>query len=595
LMKGSGEVIIGENVKVYLFGQASDVLVDNVIVNGKAAAVSFDDGGYFFVAEKGKFSFTGNLGIRTPGQVNLFIHGPVNHLVFDITNGYAIGGDKYGLYNEDVIIQRSEKVATLVDGSFRFTYADRNEFYYQINYKSFGKSLGREEVPLSNGESVISVVGAKDYSVQGSTLVLELEGSDASVVVSGTFNSNDLKVPISEGTHHVLIESDPEKKITISTDAKEVDLTESTLPATYSNARAFLASNKNYFTLTVTQLEKYPSLAAAVSSATNRIAITDKGSMLGELSYTYSNTGVDYIQIDAPGTPLYAATGYRNPVKLTKDNGTLFLSFPKTSYGASGNLDMIYFDTRSPLGLAGVVDIPVANTELPVSQQTTSIYLPSDYTVLYTFGASGGSELPDLKTVVLFLIVVGGVGYGIKSKISFVIPYAVFMGGLLLFDNIVFAIAVIVSIVLVIKRYVEKKALGWMVVGAGVLIVLCLAVVVFFAVIWQLGVFNMGGSAPAAEIRSDYAMVENAPMPMAKSMEILGTGAGAISVPQREGVLPVRLELPSLGKTITVTNYLVTKENPMKLSILLVSDWLKWILYAIALVAGILMYGAYQR
>ncbi|MCX6695765.1 MAG: hypothetical protein NTU61_05670 [Candidatus Altiarchaeota archaeon] len=594
-MSGSGEVIVGDGVKIYLFGQASDILVDNVVIAGNQVPVSFDNKGYFFVANKGKFSFTGELKIRTPGQVRLYVQGPMNELTLDLLHGYAIGGDKYGLYGQEVILQRSEKVATLVDGSFRFTYAERNDFYYTITYRSFGKSLGREEVLLRIGESLVSVAGAKDYSVQNGVLVLELEGIYATVVASGTFNSNSLKVPLKEGTHHVLIESDPEKKISISTDAKEIDLSQATLPFTYSNARAFLASDKNYITVDVKQLDKYPSLAASVSSATNSIAITEKGSMLGELSYRYSNTGVDYIQIDAPGTPLYAATSYRDSVKLTKEDDKLFLSFPKTAAGGSGTLDMIYFDPRDALKPVDMVDVPVANTELPVTQQTTTIYLPSDYTVLYTFGAKGGSELPDLKTVVLFAIVIGGIAYGMKSKISFVVPYTLFMAGLLLFDGIVFGIALIISIVLVIKRYIEKKALTWMIAGAGVLVVLCFAVLIFFAVIWQLGVFNMGGSSYSeARIASDYATVNEAAMPMAKSMSLIGEGTGAINVPQREGVLPVRMELPNLGKTITVTNHLVTNENPVKLSILIVSNWLAWILYAVALAVGYLAHKQYR-
>ncbi len=591
-INGQGEVIIGENVKVYLFGMASDVLVEKIVIDGKKVPVSFDDKGYFFVAEKGKFAFYGGLKIRTPGQVKLYIHGPMNELKFDIKNGYAIGGDKYGLYDSEVIIQRSGKVATLVDGNFKFAYAERNEFYYQVNYRAFGKSLGREEILLNNGENVISVVGAKDYSVQGKKLILELEGGEASVVVSGTFDSTNLRVPLAEGTHHVLIESDPEKKITISTDAREVDLSESTLGPAYGNARAFLASDKSRFTIVVTTLEKYPSLAAPVGSATNRVAVTELGSMLGELYYRYSNTGVDYIEIDAPGTPLYAAAN-SGAVKLTKDGGKLFLSLPKTGSG-SGNLDMIYFEAGDALGLAGNVKIPVANTLLPVTQQTTTIYLPSDYTVLYTFGAKGGSEIPALKSIVLFILLIGGLGIGLKNARVFVAPYVAFMGGLLLFDNLLFAVAVIISIVLVIKRYVAKGAVKWMLAGAGVLVVLALFTIVLFSV---MGVFSGAGSSGSnARIASGYAVVEEAPAPMAmKSLSILGEGTGAISVPQREGVLPVRLELPNLGKSVTVTNYLVTKETPVELSMVIVSNHLKWLLYLAALVAGLMCYRVYCR
>jgi hypothetical protein len=595
-IKGSGEVIIGENVKVYLFGKASDVLVESLDIAGKRVPVSFDESGYFFVAEEGVFDFTGTLKIRTPGQVRLFVHGPMNELKFDINNGYAIGGDQYGLYEREVIIQRSEKVATLVTGSFKYTYAERDEFQYVLDYKSFGASLGRHELVLNNNENVLSVVGAKDYALVGNKLVLELEGSEAHVSVSGIFDSNSLRIPLKEGKHHVLIESDPEKKITVSTTAKEVDVSESPLRPTYSNARAFLASWNEVFTITVKVLGMYPSLAASVGHSSNRIAITDEGSMLGELTYRYSNTGVDYIQINAPGTPLYASAGYK-PVKLTKEDDKLFLSFPKTS---SGTLDMIYFDSLKPLGIMRLIDVPVANTVLPVTTATTQIYLPKEYFIIETFGAAGGSELPELKSIILFVLVIGGLGYGMKNSLKYGLLYTIYTGGLFYFDWRLFVLSVVVSIILVVRRHVSEKSIKWMLAGAGVLIALCLAVVVLFSLIGSVGVFSMGAPGAARNVMiesDDYEMVQEAAAPavMTKSMSVLGRGEGAISAPVREGVLPVKLELPRLGKTVTVTNHLVTKENPVELKLLIVAGWLKYLGYLLALLCGGVCYRTYRK
>jgi len=140
---GSGEVLSGENVKVYLFGPASDFLATNLLVDTAPALVSFDGNGYYFIADNGTFSFTGALEIRSIGQIRLYIPGPVNRVSFRIENGYSIDGDIYGAYKKEVLIQRTSTAgsAVLVDGVFRYTYAERDTFQYRISFQSFGSGL----------------------------------------------------------------------------------------------------------------------------------------------------------------------------------------------------------------------------------------------------------------------------------------------------------------------------------------------------------------------------------------------------------------------------------------------------------------------
>jgi hypothetical protein len=582
-LSGSGEVILGENVKVYLFGPSSDVLVSDVMVNGVATAVSFDKNGYFFVVPAtGKFTFTGDLKIRTIGQIRLYVRGPLNELRFNLKNGYALNGDEYGLYEKEVIIQRSDKAAMLVDGSFRYTYAERDEFLYQLNLQSFGSSLGRYVLDLNNNEQVISVTGALKWEQSGSKLLLDLEGSKASVSVRGLFSSAELRIPLREDKHHVLIESDPEKKISINTYAKEIDLSESPLSAQYSNARAFLASGSDVFHVTVKKLDLLPSLAASVSHATNDIAVTGKGSILGELTYRYANTGMDYVEIDTPGIPLYASTG-GGAVKLTKDN-KLLLSFPKTSYG---NLDLVYFNTTDALSTIGIsmIDVPTAKTDIPITQATTTIYLPEDQFVIKTFGAKGGSELPSLSSIVIFVVVFGILGGLVRRDAGFVASYMAFTYVLMNFEVSLFLLWTAGTIALIVKKRMEgASAVKLAVAGVAVFIVLAILLVVPFILIWQLGVFNMGSTSYAPrEYEADYATIQRAEMPVMKSMSIVGSGEGAITVPTRTGVLPVKLELPRMAKSITVTNELVTKENQVELKLLLVSTNLKYLAYLLAI------------
>lgn len=580
-LTGNGEVILGENVKVYLFGPSSDILIKKVLVNSRETTVSFDKNGYFFlVPAEGKFSFTADMDIRTIGQIALHVKGPLNELKFNLEHGYAINGDEYGLYNKDVIIQRAEKAAMLVDGSFRYTYAERDEFLYQLKLKSFGSSLGRYILDLNNNERVLEVIGALKWEQSGNRLLLDLEGKEASLIIRGLFDSTQIRIPLKEDKHHVLIESDPEKKITITTYAKEIDLSESPLGAQYSNARAFLASGDEVFYVTVKKLDLLPSLAASVRSASNRIAVTGKGSVLGELTYSYANTGVDYIEIDTPGVPLYASTG-GGAVKLTKDN-KLLLSFPKTNYGS---LELLYFNTTDELGWISLVDIPTARTDIPITTATTTIYLPDDQFVVKTFGAEGGSELPTLVSLVVFAVIFGVLSAAIRKNILFVTSYLVFTYVLMYFSFGLFLLWVGMTLALIVKKYMPGiPTLKLIIAGAAVFIILLIILIVPLMLIWQLGVFNMGGTSRTYE--SDYAMVEKAAeAPMFRNMQEIGTGAGAITVPTRTGVLPVKLELPQLAKYITVRNDLVTKENQVELKVLLVSTNLKYLAYLIALVA----------
>ncbi len=396
---GSGEVLSGEGVKVYLLGPSDEVLVKNLMVNGAGKAVSFDSDGYFFLSEKGSFTYSADLEIKTLGQISLYVRGPVNHLTFDLKDGYAIGGDVFGAYEKNVIIHRSyaqetedQKNKTLIDGSFSYTYGqDRNEFLYDITFTSFGTSLGRYEFDLPDGESIISVSGALEWEQTGQTLILDLESQNAEVTVSGIFDGSlkSLRIPNLPGRHQVLIESDPEKKLSIvKTTAEEIDLSQTQMTPKYFNARAFLASPEDVFEITIEDLAVLPSLSASVTSAQNTIAITPKGSVLGELTYTYANTGLDYLTINSEGTPLYAATD-SGTVKLTKQNDSLLLSLPKGQYKT---LDYVYFTTRNPLNPIDLVDVPIAKTDMPITTAYTTIYLPSDYYVLGTFGAQGGSE-----------------------------------------------------------------------------------------------------------------------------------------------------------------------------------------------------------
>ena len=588
-IKGAGEILSGENVKVYLFGPATDVLVKDVYVDGGKAPVSFDEKGYYFIVAEGKFGFNGKLLIRKPGQIQISVAGPMNDLSFKLENGYAVDGDRFGLLNERILIQRAAKTAMIVDGAFRFTYAERDQFLYQVNFKSFGKGLGGYALDLLNGEKVSSVTGVEKWEQKDNKLVLELSGNTASVTVRGFFTSTRLQAPLREDRHHVIVESDPEKKISVSTTATEIDLSESKIAPQYPNARVFLASRQDVITVQVKRLDLLPSLAAAVKYASNTIAVTQKGQILGELNYNYANTGVDYIEVDTPGNPLYAAT-QKGPVKLTSE-GKLLLALPKTTYGT---LDVVYFATRSKIKPVDIISIPLAKTDLPISRASTNIYLPSELYVLETFGARGGSELPSLDTIILYCILMLALGWFLVKEKKFTVYYLVASIGVLVFSGKLFLAFVAISLGIISKRVLSERQVGKFLGGAVAIIAVVVLIVVSLVVTWQLGVFNMGGTMTGSQVReygADYAVLEEAEAPSFKSVQkIGGDDAAAITVPVKKGVYPVKLEIPSLGKTISVTNHLVTKENQVELKVLVIASYFKYLIYAVSVWAASMGY-----
>jgi hypothetical protein len=243
----------------------------------------------------------------------------------------------------------------------------------------------------------------------------------------------------------------------------------------------------------------------------------------------------------------------------------------------------------------------IANTDLIVTETDTYVILPKDYVVLWMFSnykGGGRAELPSLEASLIFIIIFGGIGYMIKQRIGYSVLYLTYSTGLYYFSWLLLSISLIASIILVVRKHISEKSVKWMLAGAALLIVLCLVVVALFGMI---GLFSMGGAAPskAVYVEADYDKVQEAETPvapaMAKSLSILGRGEGAITVPTREGVLPVRLELPALGKTIMVKSHLVHMEEPLKVSVLVVAAWFKYVLYLISLAAGIQCIREYSK
>jgi len=583
--QGSGNVLNSNNVKIYLLGSISNIVITRLTVNGLSTPVSFDSRGYFFIANSG-FNFSGSFDILSLGQLSLSIPGPVRELNFDLINGYVVGGDKlYSQLNNIVIIQRQEIEQVLVDADFHFIFDEsENNFIYDIDFSSLGDSLSSYTLRLKNSENLESVTGALDYSLNGNNLVLELTGSKDSVTISGTFSSANLLLPIAEGTHDVLIESHPEKKLSLNTNAEIIDLSESSITPNYFNSQAFLADYLDYFYITLQDLTLLPSLTFSVSDATNRVALSEKGTVLGQLSYDYANSGEEYIELSVPGTPLYSATN-RKSIMLTKEDESLFLAIPKTNYGS---LDVTYLEILSPPSLFYRFDVPLINSSMPISEMSTSVYLPQKYFVLWTFGADygEGSELPGITTTIIFFAVAIILGSLLNKNKSFIIRYVIALTGLLFVDFGLLVLAYIASSVLILKNRINKKNYIKFAIAGAIILVIGFVLSIILTSSLMLGSDTYyryaGESVQSSSAAPDFSGIEKS-----ESNE-----AGSITITTETGVLPVDFEIPRMGKTITLTTSLVTLENPVNYSMILINSDLR---YLFIIVSGVLIFNIYKK
>ncbi len=126
--------------KVYILGPASKVLVKDVRVNGKSAQVFFDSLGYYFITGEQEFTATGKIILRGGTSTSVIFPGPINHLKFELENGYAVGGQEYfGVVNRSVTLQKSfYRHAVAAEGYAKYTWEKDVSFVYRIEITSFG-------------------------------------------------------------------------------------------------------------------------------------------------------------------------------------------------------------------------------------------------------------------------------------------------------------------------------------------------------------------------------------------------------------------------------------------------------------------------
>ncbi len=310
----TGDVLADGPVAVPLFGPPDQVRIEDATENGHAASIGFEDSHYYLYTAARHFALHGF--IRLGDDRTLEVAGPLNTLDIDLSQGHVVEGARLaGLsattLHFDTETQRPANANTQ-PAVFQLSRAIRVgreiQFEYRLSMRA-ATDLGVVRVPLRYGERVADVTGAASWRVEAGELVLSIDGRNTDVTVTGSMPAIAAFEPDTRsGYEWWLIESDPEHRVTVAGEPRQVDPAQSPIARTQVTSRLFLVRPGQRLTLTVQTLQSAEVLAAVVRSHTRTLVITQRGELVSDEWLAYDNNGLDYVTFTPAGRAVFLAT-----------------------------------------------------------------------------------------------------------------------------------------------------------------------------------------------------------------------------------------------------------------------------------------------
>jgi hypothetical protein len=308
-----GAVLAESAVPIPLFGPPDRVRIENATVDGAAASIGFEGDHYYLFSGQKHFVLKGSLTLQ--GERALTISGPLNVLEADLSEGrIAEGAHLSGLaattLHFDGATSETEKPAEPpVFQLSRHIHVERQTtFEYRLSLRA-GTDLGVVRLPLVDGERVIDVAGSTGWKIDGTDLVLPTAGHSAEITITGNFDALTDKTfaPDARSTFEwVQIDADPEHRVTVGGEAKQVDAGESPFPRT-PVSRLFLLQKGQTLTTAIQTLGTVEALTAVVQSDSRIVVLTPRGDLVSDQTLAYENNGIDYLPFVPDGRPIFLA------------------------------------------------------------------------------------------------------------------------------------------------------------------------------------------------------------------------------------------------------------------------------------------------
>jgi hypothetical protein len=595
----TGSVLAEGAIAVPLFGPPSHVRIDDATEDGKEAVIGFEGDRYFLHTASKRFTLKGALSID--GDLALTIPGPLNTLEADVTAGAVVEGSKLtGLTGATVHFSREGAAAAAGPTVFQLSRAVRVGreigFEYRLVMRS-GADLGVVRLPLAFGEKVLDVTGASGWRVEDKDLVLPTSGRTAEIRVSGSFAQIKSFSPDPRSSYEWwLLESDPEHRIKVTGDARQVDSAESPIARTQATSRLFLVQKGQRIEVSVTPLAGLDVLAAVVRSHHRRIVLTQRGDLVSDDTVSYENNGIDYLLYAPDGRPIYLATDGKAERIMHQGKETKDVLVPLRTGSHSVRVQALAEAAIGSFG--GRLDLPMPTYPLTASRVDLSVGLPARVVPVALLGGDKPAFfLSEGDLVAIAIALVAGwlavrVPQGAPSSRALrlrLVAGAVLAG--LWFLSAALYVAVVTALVAAGFFWVLARVLQGTKLAAAVVLICG-----FIGFVGLVGVFAAGSArAPRSEWAGEVAPAVSGVASRASDGKSTGnflaqTAAGGVL----EGVTPVALSMPSAARTMRADRELVTRDRAFHPVVYYVTDWVVGALSLVWLVALVGLLAAHR-
>ncbi|UQA62265.1 hypothetical protein [Polyangium aurulentum] len=573
-----GRVLANEPVAVPLFGPPKDVRLEGVTENDKEAAIGFDGDHYFLHTGAKRFVLRGK--IHLGSDLALVVPGPLNTLEGDVSSGAVVEGSRLsGLVATTIHLSREgkgEKAAgpTVFQLSRAVRVGREISFEYRLVMRS-GADLGVVRLPLTMEEKVLDVTGASGFRVENGELVLSTSGRTAEMTITGTLPKLGAFAPDSRSSYEwLLVESDPEHRVTVTGDARQVDSAESPIPRAQATSRLFLVQKGQRMEASVTPLVGVEALSAVVRSHRRTMVVTPRGDLVSDDSLLYENNGIDYLAYAPSGRPIFLATGGKAERIMRQASGAEEVLVPLRTGSHDVRVQSLgQADLRQ---FGGTIALPMPSYALTSSRVDLTVGLPAGVVPLALLGGDRPAWAFDSGDVVAatlgFGVGAAAVRQGPEADRRRVRRLRILAGVLLaalwfLWEpGFVVAVAAlgIWGMLWLLGRFVQgplRTAITVLLVGA-------------LGFVGLIGVVTLGSrSMKSADMAYEESAWRQPPSQTAPAPSTAAGGGGKLDdrtgnfLPGKgggvlEGVTPVALPLPGYSRSMSASRELVTRDRP---------------------------------
>jgi len=596
-----GNLLVDGPHAVPLFGTPTHIRIEQATESGKPAAIGFEGDHYYYAATSRRFVLKGSLVLDDDRALS--IPGPLNTLEADLGDGRCVEGSRLsGITGTTIHFDRSTTTQPSAEPTvFQLSRAIRVgreiDFEYKLVMRS-GSDLGVVRLPLAFGERVLDVIGAGGFRVEGTTLLLPTSGHSADMRISGTLPQVGMFKPDERSPYEWwLFEADAEHRVTVKSEARQLDSAESPIVRKMPTSRLYLAQRGQPLEVSIQTLSSVDVLAAVVRSHERTVVLTRKGDLVSDETLGYENNGIDYLLMNPDGRPIYLATDSKAERIMHKEKGAEEVMVPLRTGSHRVHLQAL---AESGIGaFFGRLEVPLATYPLTASRVGVRLGLPAFIYPLAFLGGDRPEWFLDHGDFVAMAIAVVIASLALRGWTRRVLG-AIVLAGLWFIAELLFvgAIGVVVlgAFFWMLGRLLSGKklilALAALIIGGGFLLLVALVGV---AVTPQLRAGRHDESVPAsppaeasAEMREQAtgagSAQDAAPVGMSAKRETYGRrgnfmaqdAAGGVL----EGVTPVALTLPQYERSVYATRELVTRERPFRPVLVYATAWATWPLAA---------------